>query len=66
MSAHSAVLERPTSAIRPEALALTGIQGRRVQRRSDLRAQLRLAFFRPTGRHRTTFIPLDSPFARFD
>ena len=66
MSAHSAVIERPTSAIRQLELALTGIQGRRVSRHNDLRSQLRDAFFRPAGRHRTTFIPLDSPLARAD
>jgi hypothetical protein len=59
MSAHLAVIDQPMSALRPVELGLTGIQGRRVNRRTELRMQLREVFYRPGGRHRVTFVPLD-------
>lgn len=60
MSAHLAVTDRPITAIRPIELGITGIQGRRANRRSALRLQVRAALLRPGGRHRVTFIPLDT------
>jgi hypothetical protein len=58
MSSHLAVIAEPVRAVRPLELGLTGISGRRVIRRSDLRAELRHAFLRSAGKHRVTFIPL--------
>jgi hypothetical protein len=60
MSSHLAVAGSPIAAIRPIELGITGIQGRRANRRSELRMRVRAALLRPGGRHRVTFIPLDS------
>jgi hypothetical protein len=60
MSAHLAVIDPPIRAVRPVELGITGIQGRRANRRSALRLQVRAALLRPGGRHRVTFIPLDT------
>jgi hypothetical protein len=46
-------------AIRPAELAATGLQGRRVRQRGNLRAEIRAMLTPPTARHRVTFIPLD-------
>jgi len=69
MSAHLAVVDSPVRAVRPEALGMTGLgglPGRRSTKRSDLRTELRNAFFRSTGKHRSTFIPLGADAVRFD
>jgi hypothetical protein len=60
VSSHLAVADKPIGAIRPLELGITGIQGRRANRRSELRMQVRAALLRPVGRHRVTFIPLDT------
>ena len=59
MSNHLAFSAPPVSAVRTIQLGATGLQGRRVRRRSDFREQIRALLVHPSGRHRVTFIPID-------
>jgi hypothetical protein len=60
MSAHLELTAPPVPALRPVELGLTGLQGRRARVRSDFRADLRALLTPSSGRHRVTFIPLDT------
>ena len=60
MSTHLAVSAPPLTAVRPVELGATGLQGRRSRQRRDFRAELRELLPHTTGRHRSTFIPLNS------
>jgi hypothetical protein len=59
MSAHLAMSAPPVSAVRTAELGATGLQGRRVRKRTDFRSGIRALLAAPAGRHRVTFIPLD-------
>jgi hypothetical protein len=56
----------PMTAVRTAELGATGLQGRRVRQRRDLRAELRELLPHSAGRHRSTFIPLNKYALRAD
>jgi hypothetical protein len=66
MSTHLAVGAPPVMAVRAPAPGVTGFQGRRSRRRSDFRSDIKSLLSHSGGRHRLTFIPLDSYSARMD
>lgn len=66
MTSHVAELAGPKTAIRVRELAETGLSGRHSRRRSDFRTAMREMLTSAPGRHRRTFIPLDTYLARTD
>jgi hypothetical protein len=66
MTSHLATIAQPMSAVRVRELSQTGLAGRHTARRTDFRAEMRSLLSHAPGRHRRTFIPLDTYLARND
>ena len=66
MTSHLATVAAPMSAVRVRELSETGLAGRHTRRRTDFRAEMRNLLSHAPGRHRRTFVSVDTYLARTD